>query len=98
MQSSPAAEAHHNYLDLQFLIYGEEKAGYSDYSNPKRNISEYDATKDIELFDLISNEVFLTLRKGMFVVFFPYEIHRMGIISSGKGSVRKAVFKILFCS
>ena len=36
------AEAHRKYIDLQYILYGEEKIGYADYRNPKMSLKEYD--------------------------------------------------------
>jgi len=88
------AEAHRKNIDLQYLIYGEEKAGYSDIRNPKKSQQIYDEKNDIELFSRIDNESFITLKKGMYVVFFPQDVHRPGISIDGTRGVRKAIFKL----
>lgn len=88
------AEAHRKNIDLQYLIYGEEKAGYADIRNPKKSQQIYDEKNDIELFSRIDNESFITLKKGMYVVFFPQDVHRPGISIDGTRGVRKAIFKL----
>ncbi|HAJ95879.1 MAG TPA: hypothetical protein DCP02_06570 [Actinobacteria bacterium] len=35
------AEVHRKYIDLQYILYGEEKIGYADYRNPKISLKEY---------------------------------------------------------
>ena len=89
------SEAHRKYIDLQYLFYGEELIGYADYNSLKRYRAEYDVQKDIELFSNVDGESFFILKKDMFAVFYPYEIHRPGISHLEIRSVRKAVFKIL---
>ena len=89
------SEAHKKYIDFQYLVYGEELIGYTNYYCIKRNQSEYDNQKDIELFNNVTDESFFILKKDMFAVFYPYEIHRPGISHLEIRSVRKAVFKIL---
>lgn len=93
-EKSPA-EAHRKYIDFQYIICGEEFVGYADYQNPKRSFSYYDLKKDIEQFGSVSNESFFLLKKDIFTIFYPYEIHRPGIARDKIRSVRKVIFKIL---
>ena len=88
------AESHKKYIDLQYVIYGEELLGYSSLSNPEPSNSDYNAEKDISFHNVVSNENFLILKKDMFAVLFPDEIHRSGLSNKEIRSVRKAVFKI----
>ncbi len=32
------AEVHRKFIDLQYILYGEEKIGYADYGSPKNAI------------------------------------------------------------
>jgi len=89
------SESHREYIDFQYLIYGEELIGYANYDCLKRYQADYDGKKDIELYNKVTDESFLFLKKDMFAVFFPYEIHRPGISYFEERSVRKAIFKIL---
>lgn len=88
------AEAHRKYIDFQYVIYGEEKFGYADYSNGKILKTEYNSEKDIEFFKEIENESFLILKKNMYVVFFPEDIHRTGLNNTELRSIRKVIFKV----
>ena len=88
------AEAHRKFIDLQYILYGEEKIGYSDYRNPKMQLKDYNEDNDIELFSRIEDESFFILKKGMYAVFFPEDVHRPGIINKEVRGVRKVIFKI----
>jgi biofilm protein TabA len=88
------AEAHRKYIDLQFILYGEEKVGYADYRNSKMLSKDYSPENDVELFKKIENESFFILRKDMYAVFFPEDIHRPGITNKEMRGVRKIIFKI----
>ena len=68
--------------------------GYGGSAYSKLTAADYNEEKDIELFNCASGENFFILRKDMFVLFYPYEIHRPGLSSSEVRSVRKMVFKI----
>ena len=88
-------EAHRKYIDLQYVINGKEKIGYTDYSNIKKVRSEYDSEKDVEFFDSIDNECFVTLYQNNYAIFFPEDVHRPGVCVNNADNVRKAVFKIM---
>jgi len=49
------AEAHRKYIDLQYILYGEEKIGYTYYLNSKISLKEYNGENDVELFNKIEN-------------------------------------------
>ncbi len=55
---------------------------------------EYDAGNDVELFSRIEDESFFVLKKGMYAVFFPEDIHRPGLSNKETRGVRKVIFKI----
>ena len=88
------AEAHRKFIDLQHILYGEEKIGYADYTSPKMLLKEYDGDSDIELFKRIEDESFFVLKKGMYAVFFPEDVHRPGLTNKETRGVRKIIFKI----
>ena len=89
------AEAHRRYIDLQYIIYGEEKVGYGNYNSNKVLEEEYNRDKDIELFKKVENESFFILKKDMYIIFFPEDIHRPGLSNIEIRGVRKVIFKIL---
>ena len=93
MEEKPT-EAHRKYVDLQYVLYGEEKIGYSDRRNPNVSLKEYDVVNDVELFSRIEDESFFILKKDMYAVFFPEDVHRPGLTNKETRSIRKAVFKI----
>jgi YhcH/YjgK/YiaL family protein len=88
------AEAHRKNIDLQYIIYGEEKVGYADLKNPGMSRELYDEKSDVELFSRIEGEGFIILKKGMYAVFFPQDVHRPGISINETRGVRKAIFKL----
>ena len=92
--SEKYAELHRKYIDIQILLYGEEKFGYCDASSVKKVYKEYDEEKDIELFSTVENEDFFLLKPSMFAVFFPEDVHRPGLSAGVSRSVRKVIFKL----
>ena len=93
MEEKPA-EVHRKYIDLQYILYGEEKIGYADYKNSRISLKEYDGKNDVELFSRIENESFFILKKDMYAVFFPEDIHRPGLTNKEVRGVRKVIFKV----
>ncbi len=88
------AEVHMKYTDLQYILYGEELIGYGGTMTLMLPSIDYDEKKDIEYLNHVADESFFILKKDKFALFYPYEIHRPGIINQEKRSVRKIVFKI----
>ena len=85
-----AFEAHRDYLDIHFVISGEEGMGYADVDRLSV-IREYDESAD---YLLLSGECDkLVLRKGDFCITFPEDAHIPGMCAGGEG-LKKAVVKI----
>lgn len=82
-------EYHKKYADLQIDITGSEVWGYTN--KPGREIGDF--TGDIGFQDSAS-VVTGALGEGRFVLFFPTELHKPGLVQHGCVSVRKAVVKI----
>ena len=92
-------EAHRNYIDLQFVVDGEETICFPAGSGHKTltERTPYQADGDYALFELPPEEncTRLVLRAGDFAVFFPGEAHAPGLQTAGGASdVRKIVVKI----
>ena len=88
------AEKHEKYVDIQYLLSGEETIGFG-LENPKNEIVEqYEPIKERSLFDQLVKENYLIMSKGNFAIFFPKDIHRPGCVHKEKNSVLKVVIKI----
>ncbi len=84
-------EAHKKYLDIQFIVDGKEKIGYS-FSNKMIVTHNYDDDKDIMF--LKGEGQFITIDAGYFAVFFPSDIHMPGIAINISTPVKKVVVKV----
>ncbi|MGI6055930.1 MAG: YhcH/YjgK/YiaL family protein [Bilifractor sp.] len=85
-------EAHNRYADLQLVISGTEIMGYA----PREDLGapiESNPDGDIWFYEG-GNFSPLTIRSGMFAVFFPQDAHAPCIVSPEGGAVTKAVFKV----
>ncbi|GGA85588.1 hypothetical protein GCM10011369_29540 [Neiella marina] len=92
-QQQRQAEIHKNYIDVQILLSGKERLGYGLY--PPTEYAELDALEnDVVLFDSVSDEQFIDLNAGDFVIFYPNEPHRPLCASDEICAVKKAIVKI----
>lgn len=85
-------EAHKDYIDLQYLIEGEENFGFA-FKEPEAEPFESDAEKDLYFYK--GENDFYKLGGGRFMLVFPGELHRPGVdLEAGRNHVRKLVAKI----
>ena len=54
----------------------------------------YNEENDTELFSRVDNENFFVLKKDMYCIFFPEDIHRPGLTNKETRSIRKIIYKI----
>ena len=87
-------EAHQKYIDIQFIITGEEKLGYENIKNCTPT-TKYDEEKDIVFLKNTkpSNE-FAKATEGTFLIFMPQDAHMPCISINQPAYVKKAVAKI----
>ena len=88
-------EAHKKYIDLQYIVSGEEIIYVSDISEVQECVESYDETKDIAFYQTEQSCRKLKLEKDTFVILFPNDAHKPCISVCGNPSeVRKVVVKI----
>ncbi|AZG74766.1 YhcH/YjgK/YiaL family protein [Shewanella livingstonensis] len=88
-------EVHQQYIDVQYVVSGEEEFGYLPLTNQIPS-KAYFAKHDYAEFDYQSNQddaAFIPLKAGMFALFFPGDIHMPGT-SAIPQKVRKVVIKV----
>ncbi|WP_375748957.1 YhcH/YjgK/YiaL family protein [Vibrio sp. HN007] len=86
-------EFHKHYIDIQILLEGEEKLGYSNCLDSKyAEIS--DLENDVMFLEEVRNEQYVYLNPGDFALFFPGQIHRPLCSVNKDIEVKKAILKI----
>ena len=85
-------EAHRKYIDVQFLVKGTERIGYSAADKLKLH-TPYDEKKDVGFFYAV-NTTFLNMTKGDFTIFWPSDAHMPGCQVYKPQEVIKVVFKV----
>jgi biofilm protein TabA len=84
-------EAHLKYIDIQYVIKGEEKIGVTTLS--LSTVSKpYDETNDYANYD--AEGTLYTAKPGTFFLFFPDDVHRPNILIEGFEVVKKVVIKV----
>jgi YhcH/YjgK/YiaL family protein len=98
-------EAHRRYLDIQYLVNGNEVIGYCPVAK-LRKVGEHNEKEDVSFFDRgLEVATKLKVERRMFAVFFPCDAHMPGLslqVLSGPGSrglraeglVKKIVLKV----
>jgi YhcH/YjgK/YiaL family protein len=83
-------EAHRRYIDIQFVISGEDCIGWLPISDCQRVSAPYDASEDLELF-FDRPPTWLAVSTGAFAVFYPEDAHAP---LATRGPIHKAVVKV----
>lgn len=83
-------ETHNVFIDIQIPLSGTEVMGYTAAKDCEPADAPYNVEKDITFFEGLVND-YITLKPGMFAIFFPQDGHAPGITPTG---VKKIVVKI----
>lgn len=94
-QTKPLAEckleSHKKYIDIQYVIRGEEFMGITTKNNQK--ILEVNEDKDYTFYEGTTSLVLVS--KGMFTIFFPDDLHQPCVQKELASEVKKVVIKVL---
>jgi len=83
-------ESHRRYIDLQYMVEGEESIGWRPIERCETVSVPYQKEKDI-LFYADKPLMWIPLSKGSFTIFFPEDPHAP---RGGKGIQKKIVIKV----
>ncbi len=87
-------EFHARYIDIQYLLQGEEAIGYSPANAQLEKITDQLAERDIAFVAQQKNETRLVLTPGMYAIFYPGELHRPCRAQGAPMHIKKVVIKI----
>lgn len=85
-------EAHYTYIDLQYLISGEERQGYALLTGTEQG--EAHPERDVVFFEAPAGENFVTLRPGDFTLYFTNDAHRPNCAVTEAQTIKKVVLKL----
>ena len=87
------SEGHRNYIDIQFIVKGNERILVEDVNFSKIE-TEYSDVNDIAFYFDAEDANTLILTDGDFVVLFPHDIHKPSLTYKNKEKVKKIVVKV----
>jgi biofilm protein TabA len=88
-------ESHRNYIDLHYVISGEEKIG--DYPITKLSVTKpYDASRDV--INYSGEGKLYNASPETFFLFFPSDAHKPGVTTGDKKTDKKIVIKIRYAN
>ncbi|MEY4432204.1 MAG: hypothetical protein RLZZ44_334 [Bacteroidota bacterium] len=94
-QTKPIAEckleSHKKYIDIQYVIRGEELMGVTTQNN--QTILDQNPEKDYTFYEGTTSLVLVS--KGMFTIFFPDDLHQPCVQAGSASEVKKVVIKVL---
>lgn len=81
-------ETHNNFIDIQIPLTGTELMGYM----PRTDLAEaeYNAEKDVAFYPGHATD-YLTVKPGMFAIFFPEDAHAPGVTEV---ELKKVIVKV----
>ena len=85
------SEAHKKYIDIQFMVDGEEIIGVAPISCEKTE-TEAKPENDVWFYDCKTEP--LTLFKNSFMVLYPNDLHCPGVAVNGAITCHKVVVKV----
>ncbi|MCD8260178.1 MAG: YhcH/YjgK/YiaL family protein [Bacteroides sp.] len=83
-------ETHNEYIDIQIPLTGPEVMGYTAGADCIPADAPYNPEKDITFFEGPATD-YITVKPGMFAIFFPQDGHAPGITETG---VKKVIVKV----
>lgn len=83
-------ETHNVFIDIQIPLSGVEVMGYTAAKDCKPADASYSAEKDITFFEGLADD-YISIKPGMFAIFFPQDGHAPGITPTG---VKKVIVKV----
>ena len=86
-------EVHDKYIDLQFIVSGEEKMLWA----PREElaiITPFPENKDTEIVAVGDRNATMILHAGEFAIFYPNDAHKPGLAVDTPKPVEKIVVKI----
>ncbi|MCW3116966.1 MAG: hypothetical protein JWM28_1048 [Chitinophagaceae bacterium] len=87
-------ERHRKYADIQIMINGEEKFGYTPFIN-QRPSTDFLPDNDVAFYTIPGEEIdYITLTPGKFIIFFTTDIHQPEVYVDAPQPVKKLVVKV----
>lgn len=83
-------ECHRKYIDIQFVLEGNDEMGWKPLNDCSEPLADYSAEKDIQFFR-DAPVSWIATPPGAFCIFFPEDAHAPLVAN---GEIRKVILKI----
>lgn len=83
-------EAHYKYTDIQYVVMGEEKMGYTNITGTSK--TEDRPAEDVYFLEADGDQ--FLVKAGFFAIFTPQDAHMPGIAIAEPKHIKKVVIKI----
>jgi biofilm protein TabA len=97
-QTRPVAEtrleAHRRYIDIQYLLTGQEVIHWTPLEALAEATQPYDSVTDVAFYASVADMVPLLLRAGRFAILFPDDAHAPSCAWGDPAEVLKVVVKV----
>ena len=87
-------EAHKTYIDVMYVVEGEEKFFYKPIAEVKHVTMPYDAEKECQLAEIDADAAQVRFSAGHFLIFFPQDGHLAAQLWDKPCKVRKFIAKV----
>jgi len=86
-------EVHRDYIDIQYVILGQEKMGFGSLEDFNEITEEYSKEKDVEF---LNGEKFnfINVQEGEFVIFYPNDVHAPMLSVRDDIEIKKVIVKV----
>lgn len=90
-EKNDTPEAHKKYIDIQYILEGEELIGVGGLSEMTEEVT---ANPESDYWLYHGSLSYLKISSGYFAVFFPQDAHAPGIAAAEPAPVKKIVVKV----
>ena len=95
LMESCRPETHQKYIDIQYVVEGEEYLGWCPFSPDLKEEAPYDEKADVTVYEKLVPDSNLVLLPGSFAVLYPEDVHRpCCAVEGGPAPVTKVVVKV----
>ncbi len=86
-------EAHKTYIDIQYILAGQEAMECSELSNC-RVATPYVPEKDVAMYVCDGMSASMEFEAGNFAIFFPWDAHKPAFMLNNPAAVKKVIVKV----
>ncbi|MBR6298743.1 MAG: YhcH/YjgK/YiaL family protein [Candidatus Gastranaerophilales bacterium] len=86
-------EVHKDYIDIQYVIKGQEAMGYGILEDFEEVIP-YNKEKDVAFLDTEKEYNYINVAEGEFVIFYPNDVHAPMLSVTDAQDIKKVIVKI----